>query len=402
MIATSTSLPRVVLFDSDITGHHHNYLCLLIDFWKSHQLDGRLYIVAPEGFGTYMERRRSESVEFIPIPSKEVSHLESLPLYKRSFAEWDTFLKYTQDLSPTHGLLMFFDLFQLGIWLGKSAPFKVSGIYFRPNFHYTLDLRFGSSAWQKKIVLKKALQTRQLHTLFCLDHSAVAPIQQLGPNKQIKPLNDPIKWVPTDKDFKQKAKQRCQIESGRKVFLLLGHLDSRKGIEPTLKALSGLTPLEAQQVALIIAGPIQPEYRATIEAHIASSPKEVQIITIFENLNEPWMQVFCDLSDYILTLYQKHVGMGSTIIRAALSEKPILSSDYGYMGQVVKERRLGIVVDSSSPEAICGAFRKALQGQVTYDKASMRTLAAENTPEAFGEQIFKIIAPAAFAVKVHA
>ena len=402
MIATSTTLPRVVLFDSDITGHHHNYLCLLIDFWNSHQLDGKLYIVAPEGFGTYMELRHSESVEFIPIPSKEVSYLESLPLYKRSFAEWDTFLKYTRGLSPTHGLLMFFDLFQLGIWLGKSAPFKVSGIYFRPSFHYSNDLRFGSSTWQKKIVLKKALQTRQLHTLFCLDHSAVAPIQQLSPTKQIRPLNDPIKWVPTNEDFKQEARRRCQIEAGRNVFLLLGHLDNRKGIEPILEALSGLSPQEARQIALIIAGPILPDYRAAVEAHIASSPKEVQIVTVFENLSEPWMQAFFDLTDYVLTLYQKHVGMSSTIIRAALSEKPILSSDYGYMAQVVEKYRLGIVADSGSPEAICGAFRKALQGQVTYDKASMRTLAAENTPEAFGEQIFKVIAPAAFAVKVHA
>jgi hypothetical protein len=90
----------------------------------------------------------------------------------------------------------------------------------------------------------------------------------------------------------------------------------------------------------------------------------------------------------VLTLYQRHVGMASVIIRAAVSEKPLISSDYGYMGHLVKTEQLGVVTDSTSPTAICQLLERVLVEGVPYSKSNLQKLATQNSDVSFAKTIF--------------
>ena len=90
----------------------------------------------------------------------------------------------------------------------------------------------------------------------------------------------------------------------------------------------------------------------------------------------------------MLTLYQRHVGMASVIIRAAVSGKPLVSSDYGYVGHLVKNENLGAVTDSTSPTAICQVLEQVLVEGVSYSKANLQKLADQNSDVSFAKTIF--------------
>lgn len=382
---------RLLLFDTVLDGHHTDYLTHLIEYWQTQQIKGELFVVTPAGLFAQLASNNalSSQIKFIELTDNEISEVRNASMVGRSFAGWNLYVKYAEKLRPDHALLMYFDLFQLGLWVGKKSPCPVSGIYFRPNFYQK-----NSGNWQeklvlfrKKFILSRALANPDFATLFSLDKSAVPAIKAVAKEAKVMPLGDPVKRYELTNEQVEIAKQKLGVEKSRKIFLLFGHLDDRKGIEPTLDAIAMLSQEEQQRVTLLLAGPIGDEFRQLIEVKIVALDTDAQIICHFQTLRGAAIQTCFGLSDFVLTLYQKHVGMSSIVVRAALSQKPLISSNFGYLGNLVESQGLGITLDSESPVAICEAFRQALRGEINFDRLAAKTLAEENTARVFAEQI---------------
>ena len=382
---------RLLLFDTALDGHHTDYLSHLIEYWHNQPTKDELCVVTPQGLATQLtsEIALSSQIKFIELTEPEMAGIKDASMIGRSFAAWNLYVKHAEKLCPDHALLMYFDVFQLGLWLGRKSPCPVSGIYFRPNFYQK-----NTATWKEKVVLfrkefilNRALSNPCFAVLFCLDKSAVPAIQAMSERAKLLPLSDPVKCYDITFDQAVAQKQVLGIEDSRKTFLLFGYLDDRKGIEPVLDAIAMLSQEESKQMSLVLAGPIGNEFRRIVEAKIATLPNDAQLICHFETLKGAAIQTFFTLSDFVLTLYQKHVGMSSIVVRAALSQKPLISSDFGYLGNLVKSQHLGITLDSESPTAICEAFSKALRGEISFDRLAAEQLAEQNTARAFAEQI---------------
>ena len=386
---------RVLLFDTIIDGHHADYLSHLVTYWLQEQLEGELIIVAQASFAPLFEQLRASvpsvtNLSFVPMLQEEIDHVHHGSIFTRPFREWNLHINYSQRYQPTHVLLMYFDIFQMGIWLGHRAPSAISGIYFRPDFHYnySVGLKSRLNVLRKKATLRGVMGRRALKNLFCLDHSAVASVRAMNPRVNVLPLPDPVKAFTVTPADVQTLRQALSIEADRQVFLLFGYLDGRKGIEAFLEALNLISPAQQRKICFLLVGPIKADYRVLIDQAVAAVSPNVQIICVFDEIKGRAIQVYFELSDYVLTLYQRHVGMASVIIRAAISEKPLLSSDYGYMGHLVQSRQLGAVTDSGSPTAISQLLERVLTTSVSYSKANLRQLAADNSGESFAKTIF--------------
>jgi hypothetical protein len=74
-------------------------------------------------------------------------------------------------------------------------------------------------------------------------------------------------------------------------------------------------------------------------------------------------------------------------------QRPVLSSDYGLMGELVRRYQLGIAVDSTQPEAIASGFRQFLhQDPATVgDRTQMQTFADLNHGDRFAATIFRTL-----------
>jgi glycosyltransferase involved in cell wall biosynthesis len=386
---------KLLIFDTILNGHHSDYITYLADYWHTNKLPGQLFVVTPSGLSDSLpEAYKDSSISFIELSEQEIDAVHNASKISRSFAEWNLYLHYAGQIQPTHALLMYFDLFQLGVWIGRKSNCPVSGIYFRPSFHYTeaTSLKENLVVFRKKWLLGRVLGSKTLSNLFCLDKSVVPTIQKISNSTRIIPLSDPVKNYIVSSQEVAELRLTLGIDSNRKVFLLFGYLDDRKGIEQVLEAIKSLSPEEKAQVTLVLAGPIEVNFLSAIESRISNLGGDAQIICSYQELKGATIQTYFELSDYVLTLYQKHVGMSSIVIRAAVSEKPLISSDFGYLGALVRKNNLGVTVNSESPAAISEAFQQALRGDIDHSLSSIRELAAQNTTQAFASQIFESIA----------
>ncbi|MGB3757881.1 MAG: glycosyltransferase [Rivularia sp. (in: cyanobacteria)] len=403
----TSSEPRIMLFDLATGGHHPSYIRYLVEYWRNENLAGNLFIVvSPEFLKKYVDvvSLACFSVNFVAISPEEAKKLEKIKrIIKRASFEWKLFCKYARGLQINHAVLMYFDHFQLPLAFGANAPCSFSGIYFRPTFHYndfpnyTPNWKDKIRQWRQKFILSRTLQNRQLKALFCLDSFAVEHIKQFSKQVKIIHLADPVQVYNNNEinDIKFKAisqKKSLNICPDRKVLLLFGKLNSRKGIYQTLEAIK-LLPIETcKKICLLLVGEVSATEKLTIEACIQeileSSP--VQIITNFEFITEEEVAVYFQMTDIVLAPYQRHVGMSGILLLAAAAQKPVLASDYGLMGQLVLSSQLGVTVDSTSASNIA----KKLQELVTIspnklcDITSINQFAKNHSSMNFSQVIF--------------
>lgn len=388
---------RVLLFDTIIDGHHTDYLSHLINYWLQTKPEGELIVVAQASFdSTYrhlldsISSANTDTIRFVPIAPEEIDDVHQGSTLGRPFREWNLQLKYGRRYRATHVVLMYFDIFQLGLWLGRKADYPVSGIYFRPDFHYvsSAGLKARLNVLRKKATLRGVLHQEILANLFCLDHSAVAKVREMNPRVNVVPLPDPVKFYTITSTERENLRSELRLEPNRKIFLLFGYLDQRKGIEPFLEAVDQLRPELQQQICFLVVGAINPDYQTQLEKKISLINSNIQIVSVFREIKGKQIQTYFELSDYVLTLYQRHVGMASVLIRAAISGKPLFSSDYGYVGHLVKTEQLGVATDSTSPVAICQLMEQVLTKGITYSTENLGRLADQNSDVSFARTIF--------------
>jgi glycosyltransferase involved in cell wall biosynthesis len=152
------------------------------------------------------------------------------------------------------------------------------------------------------------------------------------------------------------------------VFLLFGSFKDkfaaqRKGLFNTVQAIQKLSPEERAQLCLIIAGRMDPDIEGMLKKQYSElqSLQPVQLLFLNEYISEHDVQALFQLSDLVLIPYQRqHVGMSGVLVRAAAAGKPVLATNHGLLGALVKEWALGCAVDCTRPDLIAHAIRSAL------------------------------------------
>lgn len=399
---------KIMLFDLDFRGHHGSYIQHLITYWSNHTLPGKLdIVVVPEFVKRYPVVAEladsSSSINLISITSEEETNLKTVnsvfDRFLRSFQEWRLVEKYTEITGCDHCLLMFLDSLLWRIPFGIKPSCSISSIFFRPMRHYRNFSNYQPTAreifWElrEKLGLPRILYSKSSENFFCLDPFAVDYISKLyGETKtNIVYLPDPVQTYDTSLQQVQELNQHLAIETGRKVFLLFGSLSQRKGICELLEAIKILSPELSRQICLLIIGPFEEETQhlsKLIEDICQSQP--VQIIGRYEFVIDRQIEPYFKIADFILAPYQRHVGMSAILARAAAADRPVLSSDFGLMGEVARSFGLGVTVNSAIPQNIADGLALCLTEPAASlcDHEKMKQFAEQNKAERFGKVIF--------------
>ncbi len=429
---TSSPARRILLFELDTRGHHPGYLQHLVKYWNEKNLTGQLDILVSQAFlqqhaniVVLAEQAPQGNVRFVGLRDEEEALLfDSAALegsFKgrivRAFQEWKLLRRYAKALQADVAFLMYLDTLLLRFAFGGSLPCPLSAIYFRPLLHYPSFPQYqpqGREAlwqWRDRRCLPPLLRHPQLQTLFCLDPFAADYINTTYNSTKALPLPDPVQIYPSNLARVAELTTQLQVPGDRQVFLLFGVLTERKGVNQVLEAIAQLPPTQAQKLCLLLVGPAQPEDRANLEARIAelqqTSPAQIRLAVTF--VRDEDIQNYFELADVILAPYQRHVGMSAILVRAAAAQKPVLSSDFGLMGQMVQRHQLGLAVDSTQAEAIASALLQFLQSTTTGvhpcgigNPDAMAAFAEQNTASKFAQAIFsdlEIEAPSLTLVK---
>jgi glycosyltransferase involved in cell wall biosynthesis len=384
---------RILLFDTILDGHHPDYLLHVIAYFSGRQ-DVEVVVVSGDKFKVDVEARREAdqlvwgaNVTFAGISMDQIARLHAMNIYRRAFVEWNLVLDYAAKHHATHILLMYFDYFQLPAWLGKRSPIPVSGISFRTNF---FEDAAGFYPKFKKWMMARALQSGQVKNLFCLVQSLVPTIQRIAGPAHVVGLCDPIKSYAIPSEARAAFQGKHGIPTDKRVYLNFGFLDDRKGIEVFLKACGQLPPSEHAHMCLVLAGPIAPAYLPQIEKTIAQIPS-LQVISLFGYLPAQEVQMCFELADVVLMLYQGHTGMSSVLVRAAMAGKPMLGTELGMIGELIRARELGVAVDSTDYLAVGNALRGIQTDGLKVHAEALQRVAEENSLQAFGDTIARCI-----------
>ena len=400
----SASDPHIVLLDLYAGGHRGQYVRQLIEYWAAQALPGRLTVAVPPEFldlhmdvQALIEATDGVEVEVLDMPAQmtvvALSELQKGRLHGQVLREVVTRLR------PDHCVLLYFDHAQLALAMDSrfSFPVTLSGIYFRPSFHYH---RFDGPApgWKerlrdgrKRMVLKAALRNPHLTHVFSLDPYAVPDVEALGGGAYIVALPDGI--TPRPALLPPEAQhQQWGVEEGRKVVLMFGGINARKGIHEVLAALLLLPPELQQAYCLVVSGHIQDAEKKEIMAGIQQvrEATAVQVIVDDRFVEEEEIQGVVAAADLVLLTYQRHVGSSGVLVRAAHAGVPVLGSDYGLVGEHLRRRHLGLAVDAASPQAIAEGLAQGLANlqALPFNADDARRFAEENTAERFAETIF--------------
>jgi glycosyltransferase involved in cell wall biosynthesis len=410
MIRSDLYAQKLMLFDLSINGHHPIYIKHLIQWWGKHQLPVDLDIVVSPRFIKHHSdvidlatKYNHFSIQFIPILEQEenefkLHNLGPLQRMQRAFQEWQLLCRYAGKLKSDHCLILYFDPYQLPLIMAERSPCPISGIYFRPTFHYQnftqcrLTRRDRIQQIREKILLRQVFRNPQLKTLFSLDPFAVEYLKKIQKKVQISSLPDPIVETFVSPMQVLQLRERLGVQENRKIALLFGALNGRKGIYELLDALIDLPSQVHSSLCLVLAGQVNLKDYERLTAKIAEihSSCTVQIISQFEFLAESEVPIYFKMADIILAPYQHHVGMSGILLQAASAGKPVLSSNFGLMGEMVEKYRLGLAIDSSKTSEIAVGLCKLLTDESLqlFDIETMNLFAKENSADKFSSIIF--------------
>jgi glycosyltransferase involved in cell wall biosynthesis len=407
---------KIMLFELDVRGHHPGYIQHLVTYWCQQELTGHLdVLVSPKFLEQHSNivdiatQCNQKNIKFVAITKEEEAVLIDGALLadsfkgriQRAFQEWELLRKYAVSLGTTHCLIMYLDTVLLRLALAAKFPCHFSSIYFRPIFHYSNFPNYVMAGrenfwhWRDKVCLSSLLKNPQLQTILCLDTFAVEQLNKFKSKAKVVYLPDPVQIYNESETKLEKLRQTLGIQPDRKVFLLFGVLSERKGIYQLLDAISLLQPNLCEKISLLLIGPLEFSEKEKIQSRIAeiSQSLPIQIICSHDFISDREIQPYFQIADVILAPYQRHIGMSAILVRAAAAQTPVLSSDFGLMGEITRRYKLGLAVDSTVPSEIAQGFHKFLLESPASlcDQETMKQFAEQNKAEKFASTIFQCL-----------
>jgi glycosyltransferase involved in cell wall biosynthesis len=390
---------RLLIFEPDSDGHQQEWLLHLLHFA---QMDNRCtpyFLVSP----ALAEALRAEAVwlsqEILTLRPRELALCRSRVLAISGFARWFVMRRYLKRICCDVGLFLFLDHltlpFGLGLGLGHR---RAIGILFRPSVHYQLLGPYVPS-WRerlrdarKALLYRLTLSNHALHVVLSLDPYFPAYAKEhYHYGGKVLPLADPVN--PHGNSRGPTSPWLEAVPRDRILFVLFGYLTERKGCLTLLDALKGLDDEEASRIGILFGGRIAPEIAAEFDEKFRNLGEFQPLLWLgCENrrLGEDEIGQLLARADVVLAPYQRFIGSSGILLWASRAGKPVLTQDFGLIGKLVRDCRLGLVADVESESGLLAAIRRAVHDGIDalFDPASMQRFVAERPPQRFAAAIW--------------
>lgn len=267
----------------------------------------------------------------------------------------------------------------------RALEGRVEGIWFHP---YALDAKWRwapplGKRWRLRGRLHRWLRTpegaRLLRGLYFLVDEAVASMARVNAGIPGRQLSDP--WERAPRLTREEARRALGLPEGRTIFLHLGSAEPRKGLPDVLAAFVRLTrgaDAGAERAPFLLRvgsnGRLGTAERATLDKLAAGGwARAVERFVPADELPE-----YFSACDWVLVPYRKFRYSSGILANAIGARRPIIASDFGYIGRTAREGRLGLVYPHGSEQALEAALREALATGAEASGISPEQLAARS------------------------
>lgn len=394
------AMRRLLVFEPDVEGHSQEWLQHLADHVAADPAAPSLSILAPASLCDALARAHPDvpphRVAYIALSEAERSACGRRPLLLAAFARWWVMRRHMRQSGADLGFFLSLDLLTLPLALQLGARGRpLAGILFRPSVHYAALGNYRPALGERLRDLRKDVLYR-----LALSNPATRSILSLDPffafharhhyrgGRKVQALPDPAHpAAPGGTHAPAEV-----VPAGRLSFLLFGYLTERKGPLVVLDALARLPDTVARRIAVLFAGRIDPAIRGEIErrrAALVHDRPDLWLRIDDRRLDQGELDDLVERSDVVLAPYQRFVGSSGVLLWAARAGRPVLAQDYGLVGRLTREHRLGATADSSDPDKLAHAIERMVeQGPASFfDRPTARRFVEARTPRHFAEQV---------------
>lgn len=396
---------RTVVYDLQATGHHPEYLEHLIGYAAAPGGPGvpLTFVVHPRLADELSDRLpcggEDAPVRVIAAEANLVARLGELPLRRRSIEELEAARRFCRRERATHCFFPYLNLllYALGRRDGHAPGFGVSGILFSPGIRSELDLsrpveslRLFGARIRKAAIVAWLLRNPVLTRVFVLnDRATVRTLNRLAPRRRpFRYLVDPVPPVPEDLEHAPGLRERYGIPAERRIALLLGSLQRRKGVLEAVEAAARLPNDVASRTALVLAGRVDEEVASALDAALGDLRRRspgLEVVLDDRYLTGEEVAVAFRDCDVILAPYQiRHDASSGVLSHAALHHKPVIVPSHDLIARLTREYALGIPTDVRDAGALARSLERALSDPARHvDPARMAAYVEERRPERF-------------------
>jgi glycosyltransferase involved in cell wall biosynthesis len=150
------------------------------------------------------------------------------------------------------------------------------------------------------------------------------------------------------------ARRHLSLPQDKCVLLFFGRLRWDKGIDILIEALQSLE----EDFALVVAGQEGHMTLQQLEEARMRLPGTWELIAHIRHIDSEDVKYYFIAADAVLLPYRRAFRGTSGVLRnAAAAGKPVIASDVGEMGDIVRQYSLGLVVEPESQEALRDAIK---------------------------------------------
>lgn len=380
-------------------GHYGTYVKYILDYVAKANVDPtRLVVLAPHGFrhkrADVVSQAASLGVKleyYAPFRSR----FRRLDTFAAPLRDWQTASIHATRIGVQRVVFLNFDaLVQMRLPLTGRLPFRVSGILYRPFPHYhTFPMTQLTPALELKrtrqaLILKRACRHPQLETLYWLD-----PYGARYMNDKTTPINvwlpDPVELSPVSPEDIQRVRENLGVTEQHRVWLVFGADIVRKGTREILRALPADD--QAKDVTLALVGPVYSGQEQWLQQAVSAARTHFKgrIVVDLHFVPEADVPAYFSAASLVLTLYQGHMGSSGALVRAAAAGRPVLSTDFGLLGQLTHRHHLGFTCNVQHETALRHALRLAASGAMTraFNPEQAQTFARNHDKFAFSKRL---------------
>ncbi|MEM0964448.1 MAG: glycosyltransferase [Bacteroidota bacterium] len=280
-----------------------------------------------------------------------------------------TVLNEASRVDARRSFLMYLDqaIPPLALGLGPRTD-RMSGLLFRSPYREADPMGSALRLALRRRLLQRA--GRQMDTVFSLDPEAPALLQGLGLQSVYAP--DPVE-PSTPCQSEAEVRAAYGVEPGRRLAVLFGSLEERKGLFALADALCEMDV--GSRLAVVVAGRTYPEVRPRLVKALARVEDESDVQVIFREgfLSESDLVNLTAAADVVLAPYLGHVGSSGVVLRSAAAGTPLIAQSTGQIGREVRQNKLGWTLDPADTSAFARTLGTAVaEPTATFDPADAR------------------------------
>ncbi len=378
---------KILIFGNCLEGHHLEYIHHLYMRATKEVLSDFIFVIPDE----FLKMRNL--LEWPDASNINFDFLDANETYKCNNNKYLHYLgsqtysarllcKKIKKHQPDHVFMLSIDMGIpfLDLFLGYSKSPLISCIIYRivPYQWHSLSAIKKITEW---ITYHITLRKKRYKTCFLLNsHKYISVYNKKFRTDKYKYLDDP---VTTDIKKGDNLRATLEIPDAARVYVHLGVMGRDKGTLRILEALNLFSEDDARDRYFIFAGKITDGIRDEFYEKYKSLPPYCHVI-LYDKFCE--YDLFCSLyktCDYVLFPYTPRPNSSGLLGNAALFGKPVITTDGGAMGDLVREYHLGHLMPDNSVSSIYQAILKPDTSDFSPKKYS-----ESHTIENFCEQIF--------------